>query len=92
MRRKLDLHTGDRADPVTRRRHKVSGATGQAAVPARRWRNSDRARQIRPEAIALADPGVVDDFPAAIPVSQRELEVIETYLGDLLDGALGRPE
>jgi hypothetical protein len=48
---------------------------------------------VRPRrAAALARPAVVDDFPAAIPVSQRELEVIETYLGDLLDGSLGRPE
>jgi hypothetical protein len=43
-------------------------------------------------AAALAGPGVVDDFPVAIRVSQRELEVIETYLGDLLDDSLGRPE
>jgi hypothetical protein len=33
-----------------------------------------------------------DDFPHCIPVSQRELEVIETYLGDLLDDMLGRPQ
>jgi hypothetical protein len=30
-------------------------------------------------------------FPS-IAVSRRELEVIETYLGDLLDEALGRTE
>jgi hypothetical protein len=53
---------------------------------------SDPARPIRPEAVALADQGVIDDLPAAIPVSQCKLEVIETYVGDLLDGALGRPE
>jgi hypothetical protein len=28
----------------------------------------------------------------AIPVAQRELDVIETYLGALLDDALGEPE
>jgi hypothetical protein len=35
---------------------------------------------------------ILDDLPQPIPVSQRELDVIETYLGDLLDEALGRPE
>jgi hypothetical protein len=33
---------------------------------------------------------VVDDLPRRVPVSQRELDVIETYLGDLLDEALGQ--
>jgi hypothetical protein len=32
---------------------------------------------------------VVDDFPEAIPVTARELEVIETYLGAALDQYLG---
>ena len=35
---------------------------------------------------------VVDDLSQAIPVAQRELDVIETYLGALLDDALGEPE
>jgi hypothetical protein len=34
---------------------------------------------------------VVDDFPHAIPVNPRELDVIETYLDALLDDALGIP-
>jgi hypothetical protein len=33
---------------------------------------------------------ILDDLPRPVPVSQRELDVIETYLGDLLDEALGR--
>jgi hypothetical protein len=33
---------------------------------------------------------VVDDLPQRVPVSQRELEVIEAYLGNLLDEALGQ--
>jgi len=37
-------------------------------------------------------PDVVDDLPQVIPVAQRELDVIETYLGALLDDALGRTE
>ena len=35
-------------------------------------------------------PQVIDDFPAVVPVTQRELEVLETYLGALLDGLLKR--
>jgi hypothetical protein len=37
-------------------------------------------------------PDVVDDFPPAVPVTRGELEIIETYLGDLLDDALGKRE
>ena len=33
-------------------------------------------------------PEVVDDFPEIVPVTQRELDVIETYLGSLLDDLL----
>jgi hypothetical protein len=33
--------------------------------------------------------GVVDDFAADIPISGPELDVIETYLGSLLDGIFG---
>jgi hypothetical protein len=88
MRRRPDSFTEDRSDPVTRRRANVSGATRKVAVRARRGRNSNRVGPIRSKAVALVDPGVVDDFPAAIPVSKRELEVIETYLSDLLDRAL----
>jgi len=35
-------------------------------------------------------PQVVDDFPEAVPVTQGELDVIETYLGSLLDDMLKR--
>jgi hypothetical protein len=31
---------------------------------------------------------VVDDLPALVPVTQREIEVIETYLSALVDEAL----
>jgi len=33
-------------------------------------------------------PQVVDDFPAIIPVTPRELDVLETYLGSLLNDIL----
>jgi hypothetical protein len=33
-------------------------------------------------------PQVVDDCPQAVPVTQRELDVIETYLSSPLDDLL----
>ena len=54
---------------------------------ARRRRNSELARPIRRDAVI-----VVDDFPQEIPIMRRELDVIETYLGALLDEALGMPK
>jgi hypothetical protein len=33
-------------------------------------------------------PQVVDNLPAVVPVTQRELDVLETYLGSLLDDML----
>jgi hypothetical protein len=38
------------------------------------------------------NPHVVDGFPQAIPVLERELDAIETYLGRILDQMLGRKE
>jgi hypothetical protein len=35
-------------------------------------------------------PQVVDDLPAVVPVTQRELDVLETYLGSLLNEMLKR--
>jgi hypothetical protein len=37
-------------------------------------------------------PQVVDDFPEVLPVTQGELDVIETYLGMGLDEILRRME
>ena len=31
---------------------------------------------------------VVDDYPDLVPVTQRELDIVETYLGSLLDDLL----
>jgi hypothetical protein len=59
---------------------------------AQRRRNSELARPIRLDAVTWAGPVVVDDFPQEIPITRRELDVIETYLGALLDDALGVPE
>ena len=37
-------------------------------------------------------PNVVDDFPEILPVLQRELDIIETYLGATLDQLLNELE
>jgi len=50
------------------------------------------ARQATDDLITCAGPVVVDDFPQEIPITRRELDLIETYLGALLDEALGVPE
>jgi hypothetical protein len=55
-------------------------------------RKPGSGRRIRPRALTFVQPNVVDDFPQAIPVISRELDVIETYLGALLDHALGIPK
>ena len=59
---------------------------------ARRRLKSELTRPIRRGVVAWACPDVVDDFPQEIPITQRELDVIETYLGALLEDALGNPE
>jgi hypothetical protein len=69
----------------------------------RRSPSVQRSQSVRPEVVVdrlcrrrstlfAADPDVVDDFPTAMPVTQGELEVIETYLGALLGDALGKRE
>jgi hypothetical protein len=75
-------------DPGNRQSHGVAGPDRRAGAASRRGRKSDVMKPIRPE----RPTGIVDDFPQRIPVSQCELDVIECYLGDLLDEALGRPE
>lgn len=37
-------------------------------------------------------PKIDDDFPVVLPVTRRELDVLETYLGSLLDTMLKRPQ
>ena len=54
-----------------------------------RRRRFELARSIPLDAITRAGPDVVDDFPQEIPITRRELEVIETYLGALLDALEG---
>jgi hypothetical protein len=40
-------------------------------------------------ALSAGDPGVRDDLGEPIPVTAAEVDVIETYLGSLLDELLG---
>jgi hypothetical protein len=52
------------------------------------------AKQIPPSAQdspSLA-PDVIDDLPDVVPVGPQELDVIETYLGVVLNGPLGVQE
>jgi hypothetical protein len=91
---------------VTGNRHRqhVAGGTGQAdarhrlhltGAPRAQYRRKAGLAPLirrRTPTLVAAGPDVVDDFPTAIPVTRGELEVIETYLGALLDGALGKRE
>jgi hypothetical protein len=91
-------------DVAIRRPRHVVGPAGQADVQrrpqltagpnARRRLSPELARLVRRGVVTFADAGhgVVDDFPQDIPVAPRELDVIETYLGGLLDDALGERE
>jgi hypothetical protein len=70
----------------------VAGARPRQCGPnAQRRRNSGLTRHRR-DAVTWAGPIVVDDFPQEIPITRRELDVIETYLGALLDETLGVAE
>lgn len=42
--------------------------------------------------VAAPDPVVIDDLPEEIPVTARELDAIETYLGILLAKLVGGTE
>ena len=72
------------------RRPAVASRHRHAEVKTGRGLKSGMARPVRP--FMFDGPDVVDDFPQVIPVVQRELDVIETYLGALLDDSLGRTE
>ena len=89
---------------VNRHHHHVAGETGRAdarhplrlpgAPHAQHHPKAALAPLIpcRAPTLVAAGPDVVDDFPTAMPVTRGELEVIETYLGALLDDALGKRE
>jgi hypothetical protein len=81
-------NAGSAGLPDVRRRPRLTDGSG-----AQRHRKAALARTLGPGTATIIEPGlhVVDELPQAIPPTQRELEVIETYLGALLDAVLGRP-
>ena len=51
--------------------------------------SNDDHRSLADNFQALADgPRAIDDLPATIPVTERELDIIETYLGQLINDVL----
>jgi hypothetical protein len=91
VQRKLDSRYGDCSDPGIRRRRDVRRRPTRAQVHARRGRTSKPSRPIRPSPVKFNAPEIFDNYPQTVPVAQRELDVIECYLSELLDEALGRP-
>lgn len=95
MRRKTGLASGARINADIRRGRHIAGLAKRADIERRpRLPDGRNAQTRRLPRGTNVEPGpkVVDDFFQAIPVAQRELDVIETYLGALLDDALGEPE
>jgi len=81
-----------RGSKLARRLAQALPAQGQLA---RSNRTAEPARLIaadRPVRNAGSAVEAVDDFPEAIPVTARELEVIETYLSAVLDELSGRAQ
>src|SRR6516164_2282010 len=105
MRQKLDrIDARCPVDTDNRHHQGVAGPTGQAYAR-RRPRliaglSGQRRRKSRLEPLIRrrapppveAGPDVIDDFPTAIPVTPRELDVIESYLGAFLYDALEKFE
>jgi len=100
MERKAASPSADRiiADIRERRddsrlfRHEVAQRPARASKI--RHRKPYPTRHIDPGVTGFAEtnPHVVDGFPQAIPVLERELDAIETYLGALVEQMLGRKE
>jgi len=106
MRQKLDTSSAARIDPrcpvdtgnrvadptgqayARRRPRSIAGLSGQRR---RKSRLKPLIRRRAPPPVE-AGPDVIDDFPMAIPVTPRELDVIESYLGAFLCDALGKWE
>jgi hypothetical protein len=78
MRRKPSSTSTARIDPDNDRRRRFGGLRAPGNL------------HCRPRPADVTQ--VVDDFRDVMPVSQRELDVIETYLGAVLDDMLKRTE
>jgi hypothetical protein len=50
--------------------------------------DAPRRRRVPTAAATAIEPDVVDDLPETVPVSVSELNVIETYLGSVIDNLL----
>jgi hypothetical protein len=74
-----------------RARQHAPGPSAPPLRPGRKPRPPRNTRQVN--VLAQSDqppaPRVIDDFPQAVPVGAQELEVIETYLGALLNELIG---
>jgi hypothetical protein len=103
MRRKPGSTAVVRIDPEYHRRRCVGGSTLRSVLPQERSKadppSSRKAPKSRLGHLVLpkvsttaGGPQIVDDFFEIVPVTQRELDVIETYLSTLLDEMLGRVE
>jgi hypothetical protein len=98
MRQKPSSTSAERID-VDARRRECGGRSRPPGNRQSKTRPADPhgsleapARPIVPEAVKVDGPQVVDDFPEVLPVTQGELDVIETYLGMGLDEILRRME
>jgi hypothetical protein len=80
MRRKPSSTSTARIDPDDQRRRSIGGLRAPDNI------------HCRPHPADADGPQVVDDFRDVMPVSQRELDVIETYLGAVLDDILKRTQ
>jgi hypothetical protein len=78
MRRKPSTTSTARIEPDNHRRPSVGDLRAPGDLHRRQY--------------TADNPLVVDDFRDVMPVSQRELDVIETYLGVVLDDMLKRTE
>jgi hypothetical protein len=100
MERKAASPSADRIIADTRERRDDSrllrheGSQHRACAAKTRHRKPYPTLHIDPDVKGFdkTNPHVVDGFPQAIPVLERELDVIETYLGSLLDQMLGHKE
>jgi hypothetical protein len=95
MERKTAAYSGDRivADirDGSRLPERDAGLRGRVDDAYKVRSPKSLTRYVNPELAKLNETTlqVLDDFPQAVQVLERELNVIETYLGALLDQMLG---
>jgi hypothetical protein len=97
MKRKVASTGRLPTDADRRARQYAPGPTAQPRPSARREREPRHALTA-PQTLAPAQSAlpqglhVIDDLPEAVPVCAPELEVIETYLGTVLNELIGPQE